>query len=45
VEVETNTLLESYNLGIDRTLHPEHIHMSHGVNVQTWNIEPIEVTK
>ena len=45
VEVETNTLLESYNLGIDRTLHPEHIHMSPGVNVQTWNIEPIEVRK
>ena len=43
VEVETNTLLESYHLGIEKILHPEHIHMSPGVNVQTWNIEPIEV--
>ena len=45
VEVETNTLLESYNLGIDHPLQPEHIHMSAGVHVQTWNIEPIEVNK
>lgn len=45
VEVDTNTLLESYNLGIDRPLHPEQIHMSSGVNVQTWNVEPIEVMK
>ncbi len=42
VEVETNTLLESYDLGIDVPLKPEYIHMSSGVQVQTWNIQPIE---
>ena len=45
VEVNTNTLLESYNLGIDRPLHPEQIHMSSGVKVRTWNVEPIEAKK
>ena len=45
VEVKTNTLLESYNLGIDRPLHPEHIHMSSGAKVRTWNVEPIEVNE
>lgn len=43
VDVQSNTLLESFDLGIDNPLRPEHIHMSPGVNVQTWNIEPIEV--
>jgi uncharacterized protein YqjF (DUF2071 family) len=43
VEMKTNSLLESYNLGIDWPLHPEHIHMSAGVKVRTWNVEPIEV--
>jgi len=43
VEVESNTLLESFHLGIKDSLRPEYIHMSSGVEVQTWNIEPIEV--
>ncbi|MBT5392334.1 MAG: DUF2071 domain-containing protein [Euryarchaeota archaeon] len=42
VQVETNTLLESYNLGISSPLKPEYIHMSTGVQVQTWNIQPVE---
>tara|TARA_B100000459_G_scaffold71798_1_gene39800 strand:- start:1148 stop:1933 length:786 start_codon:yes stop_codon:yes gene_type:complete len=43
VEVESNTLLDSFDLGVQDSLRPEHIHMSSGVNVQTWSIGPVEV--
>ena len=43
VEMQSNTLLDSYNLNVKDSLQPEYIHMSPGVEVQTWNIEPIGV--
>ena len=43
VEMQSNTLLDSYNLNVKDSLQPEFIHMSPGVEVQTWNIEPIGV--
>ena len=43
VEMQSNTLLDSYNLNVKDSLQPEYIHMSQGVEVQTWNIEPIGV--
>jgi len=41
--IEVNSLLESYDLGIENSLVPEHIHMSSGVEVCTWSVHPIEV--
>ncbi|HJL97079.1 MAG TPA: DUF2071 domain-containing protein [Candidatus Poseidoniaceae archaeon] len=41
VTIEENTLTESYNLGIDNLKQPDHIHMSRGVKVRTWSIEPL----
>tara|TARA_B100000902_G_C27210405_1_gene864029 strand:- start:375 stop:1112 length:738 start_codon:yes stop_codon:yes gene_type:complete len=38
----TNTLTESYDLGIKNLLKPDFVHMSKGVYVYTWSIEPIE---
>ena len=42
--VEVNSLLESFNLGIQHTLRPEHVHVSSGVEVSTWNVHPLEVS-
>ena len=44
-QVEVNSLLESYNLGIEDPLAPEHIHMSSGVEVSTWSVNPLEVVQ
>lgn len=37
--LEENSLTESYDLGIQNPLHPEHVHLSSGVDVRTWSIE------
>ena len=41
VELETNTLLESYNMELD-VLSPELVHISKGLPVKTWSIELAE---
>ena len=43
VNIEANTLLQSYNLGIEDLHSPEYVHMSSGVQVRTWSINPVEV--
>jgi len=40
--LSTNTLLESYNLGIKNSLKPDLVHLSKGVYVYTWSLEPTE---
>ena len=35
-----NSLTDSYNLGIKNILEPDLVHVSEGVEVLTWNIEP-----
>ena len=42
VEIITNTLTESYDLGIKDLHNPDHVHMSNGVHVHTWPIQAIE---
>lgn len=39
--IQSNTLLDEYNLGILETTKPEHIHLSTGVKVQTWHVRPV----
>ncbi|MDG1552471.1 MAG: DUF2071 domain-containing protein [Candidatus Poseidonia sp.] len=39
--IEHNSLTESYELGIDQPLQPDHVHLSEGVDVRTWSIEPL----
>ena len=40
-DVITNTLAESYNLGIIDVLQPDLVHMSDGVVVHTYSIEDV----
>ena len=40
-DVITNTLVESYNLGIIDVLQPDLVHMSDGVVVHTYSIEDV----
>ena len=40
-EIDDNTLVEPYDLGIKKPLSPGHIHMSQGVDVVVWHITPI----
>ena len=40
-ELIENTLTDSYNLGINNILKPDLVHLSEGVEVLTWKIEPI----
>ena len=40
-ELIENTLTDSYNLGIKNILKPDLVHLSEGVEVLTWKIEPI----
>jgi uncharacterized protein YqjF (DUF2071 family) len=40
-DVITNTLAESYNLGILDVLKPDLVHMSDGVLVHTYSIEDV----
>ncbi len=41
-DVQQNTLIESYNLGIQDATKPELMHMSEGVEVVTWHLLPME---
>ena len=43
VTIKENSLLKSYNLGIENLHSPEHIHMSPGVQVSTWSVNPVGV--
>tara|TARA_Y100000287_G_scaffold184757_2_gene186361 strand:- start:236 stop:991 length:756 start_codon:yes stop_codon:yes gene_type:complete len=43
VNIEANTLLQSYDLGIEDLHSPEYVHMSSGVQVRTWSVDPVEV--
>jgi len=40
--VQSNTLTESYDLGIADVLNPDIIHVSSGVDVHTWTMELVE---
>jgi hypothetical protein len=40
-EIDDNTLVEPYGLGIKKPLSPGHIHMSQGVDVVVWHMTPI----
>jgi len=40
--LSTNSLLESYNLGIKNLLEPNLVHLSKGVYVYTWSLQPTE---
>ena len=40
-ELIENTLTDSYILGIKNILKPDLVHLSEGVEVLTWKIEPI----
>ena len=40
VKITENSLTDSYNLGIKNILEPDLVHVSEGVEVLTWNIEP-----
>lgn len=40
-KIITNTLAQSYNLGISNTLQPDFTHISSGVLVNTWSIEKV----
>ena len=41
VVIEENSLTESYNLGIENLNQPDHVHISSGVKVRTWSIDPL----
>lgn len=41
VVIEENSLTESYNLGIENLHQPDHVHISSGVKVRTWSIDPL----
>ncbi len=40
--IRTNTLMESYDLGIADAKAPHMVHMAEGVNVVTWHLLPLE---
>ncbi len=40
-EITSNSLTESYDLGIDNSLNPDLVHMSEGVLVNTWSVEGV----
>ncbi len=42
VEIKSNSLTESFNLGIEKILEPDYVHMSEGVYVNTWSVENVE---
>tara|TARA_X000001036_G_scaffold95251_2_gene87881 strand:+ start:11279 stop:11950 length:672 start_codon:yes stop_codon:yes gene_type:complete len=39
--IESNSLTESYDLGIENLTQPDCVHISSGVNVRTWSIKPL----
>jgi uncharacterized protein YqjF (DUF2071 family) len=39
--IESNSLTESYDLGIENLTQPDCVHISSGVDVRTWSIEPL----
>jgi hypothetical protein len=40
-QINSNTLVEPYDLAIKDPKSPDHIHISQGVEVVTWHITPI----
>ena len=40
VSISSNSLTESYKLGID-VMNPQHVHASYGVYVLTWPIQEV----
>ncbi|MDP6869588.1 MAG: DUF2071 domain-containing protein [Candidatus Poseidoniaceae archaeon] len=41
-EISSNSLTESFNLGIENPLKPDYVHVSEGVHVRTWSVELVE---
>jgi len=39
--IVSNTLLDSYQLGIADALQPDLVHATDGVKALTWSIEPV----